>query len=296
VVPVDALSREGLSRGQTTSSSFRYGSFAFEIVSDLDFAQEVLHRMFASFEQVPMGTAVDHVYELRQRSAAWFTVHRDGAPIQQVPHPGSMVDWLIADVTRCCIDEDVARICVHAGAVSIGDVGVLIPGEPDAGKSTLTAGLVMEGSGYLSDEVAPIDPESGWVHAFPRPIVLDPSSMELLPSLHARLPSFQDRFRRERYQVCTPDLPPGSEASSAEVRLVIVRRFDRGQPLAVRRLSEAGATYALATNVFHPDRLGDRGLQALAMLAGRAPAYVVSGASLPQAIAAVQELAGTVGP
>lgn len=60
---------------------------------------------------------------------------------------------------------------VHAGVVSWRGRAVVIPGDSDSGKSTLTAELVKAGAGYLSDEFAVFD-RIGQAHPFPRAIWL----------------------------------------------------------------------------------------------------------------------------
>ena len=59
------------------------------------------------------------------------------------------------------------RIFVHAGVVSMGERGLVLPGSSFSGKSTLVAALVAAGATYYSDEFAVLD-EYGLVHPYPR--------------------------------------------------------------------------------------------------------------------------------
>lgn len=61
------------------------------------------------------------------------------------------------------------EVALHAGAVEIDGVAVLLPGRSFAGKSTLTAALLRAGARYLSDEYALLDAD-GLVHPYPRPL------------------------------------------------------------------------------------------------------------------------------
>ncbi len=62
------------------------------------------------------------------------------------------------------------HMLMHAGAVAIGDAGVLIPGSSHAGKSSLTLSLLLRGGRYFSDEVGVVTTDSGELLAFPKPV------------------------------------------------------------------------------------------------------------------------------
>ena len=73
---------------------------------------------------------------------------------------------------RLCIAENAASyVFVHAGAVAVGDLAIVMPGGSHAGKSTLVKALIDAGATYYSDEYAVFDGE-GRVHPYPRPLSL----------------------------------------------------------------------------------------------------------------------------
>jgi hypothetical protein len=81
------------------------------------------------------------------------------------------------------------RVGLHGGAVRIGATGVAVVGHSGTGKSTLTAGLVQAGHGYIADELAAVsllgthsaDPAGGAsVHPFHRPIGLRSGGLKAL--------------------------------------------------------------------------------------------------------------------
>jgi hypothetical protein len=59
-------------------------------------------------------------------------------------------------------------------------VGVVLAAQSRMGKTTLTLELVSRGCGFLSDEIACLDPESGLLEPFPRKINLKTGSREML--------------------------------------------------------------------------------------------------------------------
>jgi hypothetical protein len=91
--------------------------------------------------------------------------------------PGLMVDELDArwvrlesDLSLFAADHLVGRVAVHAGVVLAHGRIVLVPGSTHAGKSTLCLALQEAGGVVLSDEYAVVDPASGLVTGWPRPM------------------------------------------------------------------------------------------------------------------------------
>jgi hypothetical protein len=64
------------------------------------------------------------------------------------------------------------QLLVHAGAVAVGDIGILFPAESGAGKSTLVAALAQSGFAVLSDEFAIFDIGSLRLRPFPKALCL----------------------------------------------------------------------------------------------------------------------------
>ena len=53
---------------------------------------------------------------------------------------------------------------------------MMLPGSPGTGKTTLTLELLGRGWTYISDDLAPLDLETGFIEVFPKPLsVKDPS-------------------------------------------------------------------------------------------------------------------------
>jgi hypothetical protein len=83
---------------------------------------------------------------------------------------------LVLDILDSFIREHISadaphHVFIHAGAVAIGGVALVLPAPSLAGKSTLVAALVRAGATYLSDEYAVLDGD-GKVIPYPRAISL----------------------------------------------------------------------------------------------------------------------------
>jgi hypothetical protein len=75
-------------------------------------------------------------------------------------------------LTAIAVAELEHLVPVHAAVVARGGAALLLPAASGSGKSTLTAAAARAGATVLSDEYALVDPDSGLVTGWPRPIRL----------------------------------------------------------------------------------------------------------------------------
>ena len=119
------------------------------------------------------------------------------------------------------------QLVLHAGAVSLGGFGLLLPGPSGAGKSTLTAALVSGGFAYLSDEAAAIDPASLEIEPYPKPLSLHGGSLALL----GRPVPLRRRASDEQVVACSSCAP----APSADRFQPACSSFPRTRPVRPAR-------------------------------------------------------------
>jgi hypothetical protein len=196
-------------------------------------------------------------------------------------------EWVFVDADAFLVQlpgvvNDVALrrrdlLVLHAGGVRTPDGSVLVfPGEPDAGKSTLTAALVRSGCDLLGDELIGLrPPEPGAATepvpsavGFPRPILLDERSRGLLG-----LPE-----RSGEWPTPVTDLAPGAVAVEGDVgpptRFVLPVRDDDAPTAAVTAsVVPAGieAVRALLPAVLNLSLVGEPGWVALCRVASEVP-------------------------
>jgi hypothetical protein len=276
-------------------ATYRALSYGFRVWSDLPSAGEVLGRLLAPFA-VEGATADARTYVLRRDGSFpadgsdAYELLLDGAQIQRVPSPGSMVDWLIADFSRQAVEGCEDLLAVHAAVASLDGEAVLMSAPPDAGKTTLVAGLTLAGFSFLTDEVALIDPATRWVHPFPRPLMIEPGSMDVLDGLEARLPAAYEGFRYVRHHVAPDDLRPGALGSPCPIRSLVIPSYRADGPTALAPIHRAEALELLARQTFNFGRLGRLGFETLAAVVRAADCYTLAISDLARAIASVGAL------
>jgi len=110
---------------------------------------------------------------------------------------------------------------VHAAAVALGDVGILIVGSPGSGKSTLVLSCLQAGMHHLADDVLFLAKDDGVVHvySFPEDIGVREGASELLGEFEFMRTLSDDK--REKRVVDVQQYFRGQAISSCPVRLMI---------------------------------------------------------------------------
>jgi len=69
---------------------------------------------------------------------------------------------------------------LHAAVLEKNGRAVVLPGDPGAGKSTLTAALMLSGWRLLSDEITLVDRDDGLLVGLARPVSLKNASIDVI--------------------------------------------------------------------------------------------------------------------
>ncbi|MGZ6926726.1 MAG: hypothetical protein ACXVJF_08395 [Acidimicrobiia bacterium] len=176
---------------------------------------------------------------------------------------------------------------MHAGAVAFGERAVVLPGVMGAGKSTLTAGLVARGAGYLTDEVAAFEPDAVRVRPYAKPISLARPPAPLADRWHPA-PEVAG------YLAASGLLPAEVLGAVCDrpvaVAAIVLPHYEPDAPLSLERLAPADAVLAVAGHTFALSVPGTLGR--VAELAETVPVYAMRSGVLAEACATVEELVG----
>lgn len=160
-------------------------------------------------------------------------------------------------------------LLLHAAAVERDGCAIVLTGESGAGKSTLAALLQARGWRLMADEFVLLDPASGLVHPFPRPVSLKNSAIDVvageLTSAHWG-PLMRDTPKGAiRHLVPAPNALAHAEQPARPVLLLFPRFGLSPDQRAVGagetfvRLTQASTNYVV---------LGERGFTALTRFVG----------------------------
>ncbi len=167
-------------------------------------------------------------------------------------------------------------LLLHAASVEKDGRALIITGESGAGKSTLSAMLGERGWRFMGDEFALLDPETGLLNPFPRPISL---KNEAIAAMEAEVAA-------ERFGLVMEDTPKGrirhmrprAEAlarmsETARPAMILFPRFGFARDIrpvgpaeAFMRLTQASTNYVA---------MGTRGFDALTGLVQACPGFAI---------------------
>lgn len=185
------------------------------------------------------------------------------------------------------------HLLLHAGTVERDGNAIILAAVPGAGKSTLTAALMLSGYRLLSDEFGCVRLDSGELLALLKPVALKNQSIGVIRAFSsaARIGPTFTGTRKGDVAHLAPD--PGSVAlrhRPAVPAVILFPRYEIGADLLAQPMSATQAFARLAFNSFNYHLLGPDGFQTVADLVQQCPAFELRYGSLHDAIAEIDRL------
>ncbi len=222
-----------------------------------------------------------------------YLLYFDGEGLLETPDTDRVARYMLWHVNYEVITTTSTHFLVHGAAVTIGREAVVFPGEMNAGKTTLAAGLVLDGFGFLTDETVALNLSTGMIDPYPRPLNIGRGSWGVLASLRPADCDEEDPIARVAWHVDPGTIRPGAVASSATLRWVVAPRFEQGGPTRLDPISRAEAAMLLYRNAFNRHRLGSAGIRALVDAMRHADCARLPNGDLADAVASVRRFTGT---
>jgi hypothetical protein len=167
---------------------------------------------------------------------------------------------------------------LHAAALERAGGGYLLAGDSGSGKSTTAWGLLHRGFTYLSDELAPVDPATQQLHAYPHALC-----MKREPPPDCPLPPGGVQYLGRTLHVPVANLPAALGPALCAIEAIVLVRHDRSLTAPrLRRLGSAEAAARLYTTALNALAHPDDGLDAVLKIASRARCYLMHTAGLVQ--------------
>ena len=161
------------------------GPLSVRFRSTLDEVGSYLRSHYAQFQVLDqdgchLAVEVQPTSGMRRFVRRQAVFHGDGlTPFY--PLPRLMAPALLEWGFNWCVGRRVHHlVVVHSAVVAREGRAVLLPAQPEAGKSTLCAALVAHGWQLCSDEFTLIDPATSNIYPLPRPISLKEQSIDII--------------------------------------------------------------------------------------------------------------------
>ena len=215
-----------------------------------------------------------------------YDTYFDGTGLLSTPSLDLALRHLLWHINQQVMRSDGNHLLVHASAAVTDDgTGIVLPGSMNAGKSTLVAALVRRGYAYLTDEMAAIDPATGRIAPYPRPVNLGRASWALLPDLQPPDWSPTAPIPADLWHVDPRTI--GRLGEPCDVAHVVAPRYEHGVPPTLLPVSPAEGAELLYHHAFNAHALGEHGFEAaVAAAKGSSCARLISG-DLEGSVAAI---------
>jgi HprK-related kinase A len=188
---------------------------------------------------------------------------------------------------------------IHSAVVEKNDKGLILPGTPGSGKSTLCAALVCKGWRLLSDEMALISLETNQIHPFPRPIGLKNNSIEIIQAFGEKVVfgrTVNDTAKGSVAHMRAPQTSINADLVTAPPFAVVFPKYQPNVELNFAPISKGETMMQLAGNCFNYPVLGADGFHCLANVADSCSGHILNYSKLDGAIAALDKLFSNTAP
>jgi HprK-related kinase A len=205
---------------------------------------------------------------------------------QALPHFEWGVNW-------CFAQRFNQHVLLHAGALALDDRAVIMAAPPGAGKSTLTAAMMLRGFRMLSDEFGVLCPRTGRLWPMLKPVALKNRAVEVIRDYadDAILGPLYKGTRKGDVAHLAP-LATSVDARQRPARpcLLLFPSYRDGAALSIRRLPGEEAFARVAFNSFNYALVGQIAFDAVANVVEACPAFALEYSRLDEAIESLRTM------
>lgn len=250
--------------------TLRTGPFRFRLRSGCPGVARGLRTLYDQFPiEADNGFRDFHVrVDLVPGVRAWFKPqvnfwYDTATPFKPLPanHDFALLEW---GMNWCIASHAHHYLQLHAAVLERNGRAIILPGEPGAGKSTLTAALALSGWRLLSDELTLIDRDDGLIVGLARPVSLKNASIDIIRSFSPD--SILGDAAHDTHKGTVSHLRPPNESvarmeEKARPAHIVFPRWRAGAETRLGRHSKARAFMHAANHAFNYSLLGRLGFE-----------------------------------
>ena len=184
-------------------------------------------------------------------------------------------------------------LIIHAAVLAKQGRGLILPGEPGSGKSTLCAALAFSGWQLLSDELTLIDLVTGRIQPVVRPISLKNESIDIITSCYpqAKVGSYVEGTAKGSVaHIQAPACSINRMHALADPSVILLPKYCPQTELDIESLDKSQAFMRVAENSFNYSILGEKGFVAVGDLVEQVECYRVQYNKLDNIIEFIEQL------
>lgn len=272
--------------------------------------QALGHRFAVGSTDAGIGRLLDELYEpcvVPGEADTWYWIYqlKPGAQMRHIfvnrdcPVSYDRESWVLRYLTWHVNHEVIQRssdyVLLHAAAAERHGLGVVFPAPPEAGKTTLVAGLIRSGFRYVTDEAVAIDPSTLDVIPYPKPLSIDPGSWSVLPDFAPTGVKIGAGYHESQWHVNPQVIREDAISGSVGLALVVFPKFVEGARTFVEPVRPSEALVEVLGQTFRLHEHGRRNFGVLGRCIQKMPCYRLVSGDLEEACLAVEELVNSVG-
>lgn len=214
------------------------------------------------------------------------------APFKPLPyvHAFAMFEW---GLNWCIATTAHHYLIVHAAVLEKEGRGIILPGMPGSGKSTLCAAMSLRGWRLLSDEMALVDPVSLEISPVPRPVSLKNESIGVIREFSTAAeigPAAKDTAKGTVAHL----KPSLSSVQNARVTCrpgaIVFPKYRAGSGISLAEKAKARALMEIQENSFNTHVLGKVGFDSAQALINSCPVYALEYSRLEEALSTMDSI------
>jgi HprK-related kinase A len=299
VLTLGQLDAPTLARRLRQGLTLPTGPFRFRVQSSLPGIQRGLMQLYADFPVEEDAGFRD--FHVRVTAASgprrWWRpqVHfeADGRrPFKPLAaaHAFAFLEW---GMNWCIAAGAHHDLLLHAAVLERNDFAVILPGDPGAGKSTLTAALMLRGWRLLSDELTIVGRDDGFVAPLARPVSLKEASIDVIRAFEPT--AVFGEVAEDTHKGRVSHLRPSPESvrrmgERARPAHIVFPVWHAGASTRLRPRAKAEAFMHLASHAFNYSLLGRVGFELNAALIDRCGCWDFEYSELDEAMRVFEEL------
>lgn len=276
----------------------RVGPYVYNIHSDLPAVAQGLRALYGDFLLATPQQFVDYDVALvrgsplqRLRGRAEFLFDR-ASPFETIP-AGQAYAFLEWGMNWCVSLHANEYLKLHAAVVAREGAGVILPGTPGAGKSTLCAALGLQGWRILSDEHALVVPHTTDLVPLCRPVSLKNASIDVVRAFSRDAVFGPVSLETHKGVVChmKADLTTDShDPAPLPARALVFPRYSAGDGQYLRPRPRSESFIIAAYHSFNYSLMGEAGFHAMRHLVSSVPCYDLVYRDLDWAVQAMEKV------
>ncbi|HPF38881.1 MAG TPA: hypothetical protein P5081_21545 [Phycisphaerae bacterium] len=241
-------------------ATYQIGSVGVTLVTPIAEVAAAYDALYAPF-RMSSGRTDEASFEVRvdrrrsrRTGLAHYHITSDVEDVFTVRRLSRVLPHVEGAINLCIARYMPRYLLLHAAALTREGVGVIIPGGPGFGKTTLAAALTSRGWKYASDEFAMIDTVDGSIVPYPKALSVKTGSMDLLKSFGLPVdaaPTFDRADKGAIRLLPARAIHADAVASSARIRLVVFPALTPGVEPDVAPMSPAESVFEMSRRCFN---------------------------------------------